>query len=449
MMARPTLALIVAALARPADAQTLTGASAYGDWHTDAPGVTRLITAQDLPAPFTTRSAVNGPVIGNPPAEPHLRVPESFTVTRFAEHLENPRVLRVAPNGDIFVAETAVGRIRVLRATDGADRPETMETFAERLPGVFGLAFYPPGPSPQWLYVATYNNVLRFAYRTGDLHAERSPEVVVGKLSDSTGGHTTRDLVFSADGQRLFVSVGSASNVAEGMPRRSLEEARRFEAERGLGALWGAEANRADVLVFDAAGHAGRIFASGIRNCVGLARHPVTGDIWCSTNERDGMGDDLPPDYVTRVRDGAFYGWPWYYIGAHEDQRHRGERPDLADKVAVPDVLLQPHSAPLGMTFYAPPPDAPAAFPADYQGDAFIALHGSWNRAKRTGYKIVRVRLKDGVPTGEYQDFLIGFVTNDTEVWGRPVGIAVAHDGALLVSEDGNDTIWRIAYRGK
>jgi glucose/arabinose dehydrogenase len=190
-----------------------------------------------------------------------------------------------------------------------------------------------------------------------------------------------------------------------------------------------------------------RRFATGLRNCVALAVQPRGGALWCATNESDGLGDDLPPDYATRVGEGKFYGWPWYYIGDHQDPRHKGERPDLAGKVTIPDVLLQPHSAPLGIAFYDAPGIAVSGFPDSYRGDAFVALHGSWNRSKRTGYKIVRLLLKDGVPSGTYEDFLTGFVTDDDTVWGRPVGIAVARDGALLVSEDGNGTIWRIAYR--
>jgi glucose/arabinose dehydrogenase len=202
------------------------------------------------------------------------------------------------------------------------------------------------------------------------------------------------------------------------------------------------------VMVFDPEGRNGRDFATGLRNCVGLALHPQSKDLWCSVNERDGLGDNLPPDYVTRVKEGAFYGWPWYYLGANPDPRHKGERPDLSGKVTVPDVLLQPHSAPLAMTFYAAPASAAAAFPKDYDGDAFVALHGSWNRSKRTGYKLVRLKLDHGVPRGEYQDFLTGFVANDAAVWGRPVGVTVARDGALIVSEDGNGTLWRIAPSG-
>ncbi len=181
------------------------------------------------------------------------------------------------------------------------------------------------------------------------------------------------------------------------------------------------------------------MFAAGLRNCAGLAVDPASGEPWCAVNERDGLGDNLPPDHVTRVQEGHFYGWPWYYIGDHEDPRHKGERPDLAGKVTVPDVLIQPHSAPLGIAFYEG-----TMFPAEYRGNAFVTLHGSWNRHQRTGYKVVRI-----VPgSGAYEDFLTGFVTEDGGVWGRPVGVAVAKDGSLLVSEDGNGTIWRIAYTG-
>jgi glucose/arabinose dehydrogenase len=279
---------------------------------------------------------------------------------------------------------------------------------------------------------------VRFPYKNGDLKAGGPPETVVPSLAESGSGHWTRDIVFSPDGRHMFVSVGSGSNDAEGMSKTPPDG---WVASHPLGAAWGSEAGRADVLEFDPDGHNERIFAAGIRNCVSLALQPKTDDLWCATNERDGLGDNLPPDYLTRVRDGGFYGWPWYYIGDNEDPRHRGERPDLAGKVTVPDVLIQPHSAPLGSAFY----DG-AMFPAEYRGSLFAALHGSWNRHQRTGYKIVRAILKDGVPTGEYEDFVTGFVTDDGSVWGRPVGIAVAKDGALLFSEDGNGTIWRVSY---
>jgi glucose/arabinose dehydrogenase len=366
------------------------------------------------------------------------QVPAGFKVELFADGLSEPRVMRVAPNGDIFIAETSAGRIRVLRATDGSQKPSLNEIYAGGLNEPFGIAFFPSGNDPQWVYVANTDSVVRFPYRAGDTKAAGKPETVVAKLPE--GGHSTRDIAFTPDNKRMLVSVGSQGNAAEGLaaPPGGLKS---WIGKHAFGAVWGGEADRAAVLAFDPDGKRLGVFATGIRNCVGLAIHPGSGDLYCSTNERDGLGDNLVPDYVTRVREGAFYGWPWFYIGANEDPRHAGKRPDLKDKVTLPDVLIQPHSASLGLTFYQG-----SMFPADYVGDGFAAEHGSWNRSRRTGYKVIRIRLKDGVPTGEYQDFVTGFVINDREVWGRPVGIAVARDGALLVSEDGNGTIWRVTH---
>jgi glucose/arabinose dehydrogenase len=423
----------------------LDGKAAYGDWRGDAPGTRRHLSADALPAPYASRSSSNTAAVVTPPPSAALKVPEGFAAQAFARGLETPRTIRIAPNGDIFVAESGAGRLRVMRAADGAETPALSEIFAGDLSAPFGIAFYPPGVNPQWIYVANTDAVVRFAYRNGDLKARGAAETIVARLP--SGGHWTRDVAFSPDGRRLFVSVGSASNVAQGLSAKSAEEIRAWEAANGPGAAWADETRRAGVLVFAPDGSEGHGFATGIRNCVSLAVQPRTGDLWCATNERDGLGDDLPPDYATRVREGRFYGWPWYYIGDHEDPRHQGERPDLAGKVTIPDVLLQPHSAPLGIAFYDAPDAAPAGFPAAYRGDAFVALHGSWNRGKRTGYKVVRLLLRNGVPTGEYEDFLTGFVIDDNSVWGRPVGVAVAHDGALLVSEDGNGTIWRVAYK--
>jgi glucose/arabinose dehydrogenase len=445
MRATIVVALLLAAAAPAATDTLLVGKAAYGDWRSDAPGTRRRLTEDALPAPYAGRSASNSATIVAARPNAALKVPLGFTVERFAAGLETPRTLRVAPNGNIFVAESGAGRIRAMRAADGAAKPAQTTIFADDLSAPFGIAFYPPGGDPQFLYIANTDGVVRFAYRNGDLRANGAPETVVKRLPD--GGHWTRDLVFSPDGRRMFVSVGSASNVAQGMPAKSPEAIRAWDAANGLGAAWGNENRRADVLVFAPDGSGGRRFATGLRNCAALAIQPRNDNLWCATNESDGLGDDLPPDYATRVGEGRFYGWPWYYIGDHEDPRHKGARPDLADKVTAPDVLLQPHSAPLGMIFYDAPESAAAGFPEAYRGDAFVALHGSWNRGKRTGYKIVRLLLKDGVPSGVYEDFLTGFVIDDNTVWGRPVGIAVAHDGALLFSEDGNGTIWRIAYR--
>ena len=318
-----------------------------------------------------------------------------------------------------------------------------MERFATGLDHPFGIAFYPPGPNPRYVYVANQNAVLRYPYQGGDTAARAPAETIIPRLASTDFGHTTRDIGFSPDGARMYVSVGSGSNIAEEMPKQSPVPLAQWQASHALGAAWGAEENRADVLSFTPDGEQAQAFATGIRNCVGLAVQPGIGTVWCSTNERDGLGDNLVPDYVTRVKQGAFYGWPWYYLGDHEDPRHAGERPDLRGKMTVPDVLLQPHSASLEMAFYDYP-----AFPPAFRG-AFAAEHGSWNRSKRTGYKVIRIVLDaQGNPTGEYEDFMTGFVSGDGAVWGRPVGVAVAQDGSLFVSEDGNGTIWRVTYKG-
>jgi hypothetical protein len=426
-----------------------TGGNDPNDWQRAAPGVQHHFTIADLPPPFATQSAGNGPNVAPIPANATVSVPAGFTVKQFASGLENPRLLRTAPNGDIFISETARNRIHVMRTVDGADAPSENQIFAEGLQRPFGLAFYPLGDNPQWLYVANINSVVRYPYHNGDLKVSGAPEVIVPRLCESRGAHTTRDVVFSKDGKRMFISVGSGSNIAEEMKKKTPDEIKAWDAEHGLGAAWGPEANRANILVTDPEGHEPlRTYATGIRNGVGMAINPVTGDLWVSTNERDELGDNLVPDYVTSVKEGGFYGWPWYYMGRFEDPRHAGERPDLLGKAIVPDVLEQSHSASLEMTFYTATTGV-AAFPAEYQGDAFVALHGSWNRTTRTGYKVVRLRFNHGVATGEYDDFMTGFVVDDQNVWGRPVGIAVAHDGALLVTEDGHGTIWRISYTGR
>jgi hypothetical protein len=445
--------LLVTALGRAPDpvgqSAVLTGKAAFGDWRADAPLVRRKITVDDLPKPFATRSASNPVRVIARPAGALPKVAPGFEVELFASGLEDPRALVVAPNGDVLVAESEPGRIRTLRAGEGREKPHESSIFASKLDQPFGMAFYPPGPDPQWLYVANVDSVVRYPYRSGDLKARARPEIVVRSLASAGGpsvqrGHITRDIAFSKDGRQLFVSVGSYSNNGEGMRRHSAAAIRRWEAAHGLGSAWGKDAGRAQVFAFDPDGSNRRSFATGLRNCVGLAVQPQTGELWCSTNERDELGDDLVPDFVTRVRAGAFYGWPWYYLGAHEDPGRRGERPDLRDRISVPDVLIQAHSASMRLAFYTA-----SQFPPEYRGDGFAALHGSWNRSRRTGYKVIRVRLRDGVPTGEYEDFMTGFVVDDASVFGRPVAVAVARDGALLVGEDGNGTIWRIVHRGE
>ncbi len=390
-----------------AAAQPVPTGDAYGDWHTDAPGVRRHITPEMPPAPYASGSASRGPEVIGQPRHAALSVPPGFSVSLFASGLNTPRTLRTAPNGDVFLAESGADRVVVFSGRQS-------RVFAAHLTLPFGIGFWPPGQSPRFVYVAETNRVVRFPYPNGG-----APEIVVPALPD--GGHWTRDLAFSPDGTRLFVSVGSSTNDMTGID----------PAE---------EQGRAVVLSFTPDGKDRRVHASGLRNCSAEAIQPRTGALWCAVNERDGLGDDLPPDYATAVRDGGFYGWPWFYIGDHPDPRHKGAP---ARPAIVPDVLIQPHSAPLGIAFY----DG-AAFPAEYRGDAFVALHGSWNRSKRTGYKVIRLRFENGHPTGEYDDFLTGFVRSDRAVWGRPVGVTVTADGALLVSEDGNGTIWRIAYQG-
>jgi len=417
------------------------------DWKSDAPGRVHRIDAAQLAAPYATRPAFNFPRVVERPAGVLPSVPPGFSVGVFAEHLSAPRRLLIAPNGDVLVSETNSGRIVVLRPAADGTHAETTSIYAQGLIQPFGLAFYPASGAPEWLYVAETNRVVRYAYRSGDGSARAVPEIVVPRLAPAGGGHYTRDLVFSADGRQMFVSVGSQSNVPEDMPRKSVAAAGAWDAVHGTGAAWGSETDRAVVLVFDVGGSApGRIHAAGLRNCVGLTRQPLTGELWCTVNERDMLGDELVPDYSTRVRAGGFYGWPWYYLGAHEDPRFAGQRPDLRDRVLVPDVLYQAHSAALTLTFYTATSGA-AAFPPEYVGDGFVAFHGSWNRHVRTGYKIVRVRMRDGVPTGEYEDFVTGFIVDNQHVWGRPVATAVAHDGALLLSEDANGTIYRIAWQ--
>jgi glucose/arabinose dehydrogenase len=416
------------------------GTSAYSDWRVDHPGLRRRISSTDLPLPFATPVASNGSrTVGRPPRATPF-VPKGFSVRLLASGFSGPRVIRVAPNGDVFVAETRAGRVRVIRATDDRDQPEKTEIFATDLGEPFGIAFYPPGPNPEFVYIASTDRIVRFKYKNGALHASRAPEVVVPSLP-SDGGHSTRDILFSSDGAEMFVSVGSATNNATGLPHLTEKDIEAIERKSGKGAAWDFEKGRADVLVFDPSGANRRSYANGLRNCVGMALQPDTGNLWCAVNERDELGDNLPPDFVTRVRKGAFYGWPWYYIGAHQDPAHAGERRDLAKDITVPDVLIQPHSAPLGITFYTG-----TQFPPEYKGNAFVALHGSWNRAKRTGYKVVRIRFKNGQPTGEYEDFLTGFVVSDQAVWGRPVGVAVSKAGALLVTDDAGGNIWRVSY---
>jgi glucose/arabinose dehydrogenase/mono/diheme cytochrome c family protein len=396
----------------------------FTDYRYEAPGKFRKITVNDLPAPFASMSSGNGPKLVARPENAWPKVPEGFKVELYASGLDEPRLIRTAPNGDFFVAEMHAGEVRVFRGITADGKPQQSETFAKGLNRPFGIAFYPPGPDPKWVYVGNTDSVVRFPYQNGDLKARGPSE----HLADVPGreGHITRDIQFSLDGKKMYVSVGSRSNIDD--PDTTP-----------------AEKNRADVLEMNPDGSAMRIYAYGIRNCVGLATNPKTGELWCSVNERDALGDNLVPDYITHVQEGGFYGWPWWYMGGHQDPRHEGKHPELKDKVITPDVILNPHNASLELTFY----DG-KQFPAEYQGDIFAAEHGSWNRSVRVGYELIRVPLhQTGHATGEYEDFMTGFVVDNGHVWGRPVGVTVATDGSLLVTDDGSKSIWRVSYTGK
>ena len=397
----------------------------FTDYRYEKPGTARKITVSDLPKPFATSSAQNGAEVVARPDNAWPVAPAGFKVELFTTGLENPRLLRTAPNGDVFLAESEAGRIRVFRGITSDGKPEQSSIFASGLRRPYGIAFYPPGPDPQWVYIGNTNEVVRFAYHNGDLKASGGP----GHVADlpAGGGHWTRAVDFSKDGKKLFVAVGSASNVDDP------------DTHPG-------EKDRADILACDPANCTLSVYAYGIRNAGGgILVSPQTGELWCSVNERDALGDNLVPDYITSVKEGGFYGWPWWYMGAHQDPRHEGKHPELKDKAIVPDVLLQPHNASLEFTFYEAD-----KFPAEYKGDILASEHGSWNKATRVGYEVIRIPLhQSGHASGEYEDFLTGFVLPNGQVWGRPVGIAVAPDGSLLVSDDGSNSIWRVSYTGK
>jgi glucose/arabinose dehydrogenase len=407
---------------------TLTGQSSFNDYTQESPGVRRKLTVQDLPKPYTTESARNNPRMVKRPDDAWPKCPAGFKVDLYASKLNNPRLIRVAPNGDLFLAESAPGRIKAFRGIAGDGTASETHIFATGLRMPFGIAFYPLGPNPQWLYVANTDSVVRYPYKNGNVEAGAQPETVVNDIPGggrlAGGGHWTRDIAFSKDGTKLFVSVGSRSN-NDDVDTHPLEF------------------HRANILEYTPEGKFVKIYASGIRNAVGIAINPTTGQLWGSVNERDALGDNLVPDYITHFEEDGFYGWPWYYMGSHQDPRHGGKHPELKDKVTVPDVLIQPHNASLEMTFYEG-----TQFPKEFRGDAFAAEHGSWNRAKRTGYEVIRVPMHKGKADGSYEDFLTGFTTKDGDVWGRPVGVAVAQDGSLFVSDDGSGSIWLVRYTG-
>ena len=470
----PLLVLAAATALAQQQQPLLTGQAAFTDWAQQHPGVRHKITLADLPQPNPSEAVSNGPHIIPRPANAWPIAPVDFDVTLYAggdsnplqradaaEHMKlsngtftEPRLIRTAPNGDLFLSDSGAGTIFVLRGVAPSGKAATIEKFATGLDHPFGIAFYPAGPNPQYVYVGNATTIQRFPYHSGDLHATAKPETIVpnipGYAQLTGGGHWTRDVVFTQDGQHMLVSVGSGSNVDDPDTHPK-------------------EFHRADVLEFTPQGKFVEVYATGIRNCVGEAINPITGSLWCSTNERDDLGNHLVPDYVTSVPEHSFFGWPWYYMGGHPDPRlpqpcaygtgpnpqlsspltesqaKNCKRVDLSSKVVTPDVLIQPHMASLEMVFY---PTQKEEFPSSFAGGAFAAEHGSWNRANRAGYNVIFIPMKDGHATGEYDDFLTGFVTPDGQVWGRPVGVTVANDGSLFVTDDGSRSVWHVTYVG-
>ena len=419
------------------------GASAGDGAENDVPGQRYWIRPDDLPAPINEGDPEapdfnNPPTLVKGPRGMMPKVPPGFRVKVFARGLNQPRVLRLAPNGDVFVAESGSGRVLVFPDSPrrGMAKPKV---FAKGLDRPFGIAFY-PAKRARWVYVAAANQVVRYPYKAGDRKARGPADVIIPDIP--TERHWTRDLAVAPDGKHLFVSIGSASNVAGEMPEMPPGGIAAWEATHGLGAAWGAEENRAVVRIFNPTGTHVRNYATGLRNCSGMTVQPGTGDLWCTGNERDHLGPNLVPDFLTTVKDGGFYGWPWYYTGDNEDPAHAGERPNLGDDVTVPDVLIQAHSSTMQVVFYNR-----RAFPRQYRGDAFATLRGSWNRENRTGYKVVRAIMVNGEPTGVYENFMTGFVLGKKRVWGRPTGIVVMPRGNLLVSDDANGTIFRVMPR--
>lgn len=409
-----------------------TGQDAFRGWEKQKPGERVHLTVRDLPSPQEAESVDNGPnLVPRNGATP--LAPAGFKVQLYAEGgFTQPRLIRTAPNGDLFLADSggrmSPGKVIVLRGIKADGTVAQRSEFATGLDHPFGINFYPAN-DPKWVYVANTTSLVRFPYKNGEMVASGKAEVVIDQLPGYAqlrgGGHWTRDVVFSNDGKRMFVSVGSSSNVDEDNDAKK-------------------EFHRADVLEYTPDGKFVKIYAAGIRNCVGEAVHPQTGELWCSVNERDRLGNNLVPDYITHVQEGGFYGWPWYYMGDKQDPRHPGKHPELKGKTITPDILVQPHMASLQMLFYTG-----SMFPGMYKGGIFAAEHGSWNRKDRAGYEVVFAPIHGGKANGEYMDFLTGFTTSDGKVWGRPVGVTVAKDGSLIVVEDGAKTIWRVSYTGK
>ncbi|HEX7296301.1 MAG TPA: sorbosone dehydrogenase family protein [Pyrinomonadaceae bacterium] len=370
----------------------------------------------DLPPPNASADAFNPPRIITRTVEAKLNLPPGFSVNVFAEgDFTQPRWMALAPNGDVFLSDSRSGKIFILRDTNKDGIAEERFTFVEAMKQPFGIAFW-----RNYVYIGNTDAVLRFTYKPGQTKAEGTPEKIADLPGRGYREHWTRNILFSRDGKKMYVTVGSETNV-------SVEP----------------EPMRAAIAEFNPDGTGKRIYASGTRNPIGLDWLPGTNTLWAAVQERDRLGDDLVPDFVTEIKDGGFYGWPYAYMGI-EDPRRKGERPDLVQKTITGNVLIQSHSAILGMVFYQG-----SMFPREYRGDAFVALHGSWNRTERTGYKIIRIRFRNGKPVGGYDDFLTGWMLDpkSKDVWGRPVGLLVLSDGSMLITDDGANKIWRVTYK--
>jgi glucose/arabinose dehydrogenase len=382
------------------------------------------ITKDKLPQPFATSSASNSPQVVPIPAKPTLELPAGFKVNVFAQGLDNPRWLALTPNGDVLVTETRQNRIRLLRDTNKDGVTDSIKTFADSQNGLdipFGMAF-----ADGYFFLGNHNAVRRYSYTSGQEKLSGMGE----KIADLPGGgyrqHWTRNVVVSPDQKKLYVSIGSRSNVdVEPLPRASVQ-------------------------VMNLDGSQKQTFTSGLRNPVGLDFHPITGELYTTVNERDGLGDDLVPDYLTRIRQGEFYGWPYAYLASNlldprQVNNGKSTNSGLASQTKTPDVLFQSHSAALGLQFY----DG-KTFPDKYRNGAFVAFRGSWNRDRATGYKIVFVPFnQQGRPQGYYEDFLTGFLLDPSipSTWGRPVGLLILLDGSLLFTEEANGRIYRVQYQ--
>jgi glucose/arabinose dehydrogenase len=380
--------------------------------------------AKQLPPPDPSKAGTRFAKIVGWPAGTAPRVTAGFTVTLFAGNLSSPRGLHVLPNGDVLVAESqgepskSPNKVTLLRDADHDGRAEMRTPLLERVRQPFGLLL-----SGDQLYVGNTNALVRFPYRAGDTRITASATKVLDLPAGGYNNHWTRNVVANADGSKLFVSVGSGTNVDEEKEDQK-------------------DPRRAAVLEVNPDGTGMRVYAGGLRNPVGLALEPETKVLWTVVNERDMLGDELVPDYLTSVKEGAFYGWPFAYFGPIEDPRKKGERPDLVAKTIPPDYSLGAHVAPLSIAFYTG-----TSFPARYRNGAFVSLHGSWNRSQFSGYKVVFVPFQQGRPSAAAEDFLTGFIQdeNASTVHGRPVGLALLQDGSLLVADDGANCVWRVS----